>query len=156
MFCFGDEADAKTAATAAASSTLQSNDLADSALPDNEQPSQITSQAIQMLQGPSDNEHQLSTKQSSSQEDLHLTASATSQLTASTEAEQTLGSSLEEAEASASSVDTSDEDASGSDSAGERLWDMTPQQLEDLKVNWLLPLKLLFSQLHRWQDSCHM
>lgn len=132
MFCFGDEAIAKTAAAAAASSTSQPTDLPDSAKPDNKQRSHNTLEAVQKSQEPSDEDSLLSAKQSTSQEDLQLAASASTQPIA--EAEQATRSPTEEAEGSASRVDTSDEEASGSDSASERLWDMTPQQLQDLKV----------------------
>ncbi|KAL3146518.1 hypothetical protein ABBQ32_000766 [Trebouxia sp. C0010 RCD-2024] len=91
-----------------------------------------------------DADNQVTTVHSSSEQDL-ANSSAQSpqqptpvppqQITAS-EAEQVATSDLERAELDGtfSSADTSDEEASGSDSAGERLWDMTPEQLEGLKV----------------------
>lgn len=95
-----------------------------------------------------DADNQVTTVHSSSEQDL-ANSSAQSpqqptpvppqQITAS-EAEQVATSDLERAELDGtfSSADTSDEEASGSDSAGERLWDMTPEQLEGLKVShWL-------------------
>ncbi|DBA88893.1 TPA: hypothetical protein ACH3X2_000135 [Trebouxia sp. C0005] len=59
---------------------------------------------------------------------LQQTVSSQTQQTASSEPEQ------QQNEPSISSADTSDEEASGSDSGNERLCDMTPQQLEGLKV----------------------
>ncbi|KAL3149696.1 hypothetical protein ABBQ38_013526 [Trebouxia sp. C0009 RCD-2024] len=90
-----------------------------------------------------DADNQLTTDHSSSQQGL-ANSSAQSpqqpspvpqQLTAS-EAEQAAISDLEEThgEGTLFSADTADEEASGSDSASERLWDMTPEQLEGLKT----------------------
>lgn len=88
-------------------------------------------------------ENQLTTDVSSSKPDLANGSVHTSQqpdpvppqqMTAST-AQQAATSEPAGADAeSSSSADTSDEEASGSDSASERLWDLTPQQLEGLKV----------------------
>ena len=58
------------------------------------------------------------------------------QQTVASQTQQTAASQSEQQpnELSISSADTSDEEASGSDSGSERLWEMTPQQLEGLKV----------------------
>lgn len=59
---------------------------------------------------------------------LQQTVASQTQQTAASQSEQ------QQYELSMSSADTSDEEASGSDSGSERLWEMTPQQLEGLKV----------------------
>jgi len=59
---------------------------------------------------------------------LQQTVASQTQQTAASQSEQ------QQNEPSISSADTSDEEASGSDSGSERLWEMTPQQLEGLKV----------------------
>ena len=59
---------------------------------------------------------------------LQQTVSQQAQHTAEPHSDQ------QQPESSTSSADISDEEASSSDSNGERLWDMTPQQLEGLKV----------------------
>lgn len=69
------------------------------------------------------------------------------QQTVSHQAQQTAEphSDQQQSELSTSSADMSEEEASGSDSNSERLWDMTPQQLEGLKVT---ELKELCKQEH--------
>ncbi len=59
---------------------------------------------------------------------LQQTVASQTQQTAVSQSEQ------QQNEPSISSADTSDEEASGSDSGSERLAEMTPQQLEGLKV----------------------
>ncbi len=72
-------------------------------------------------------EHKADEPGSSSDKLQQTVASQTQQTTASQSEQQ-------QNEPSISSADTSDEEASGSDSGSERLAEMTPQQLEGLKV----------------------
>lgn len=76
---------------------------------------------------------------SSSSHGLQQTVSHQSQHAAEPQSDQ------QQSELSTSSEDTLDEEASGNDSSSERLWDMTPQQLEGLKV---AELKDLCKQEH--------
>ncbi|DBB06896.1 hypothetical protein WJX82_003552 [Trebouxia sp. C0006] len=78
-------------------------------------------------------EHKADEPGSSSDKLQQTVASQTQQTTASQSEQQ-------QNEPSISSADTSDEEASGSDSGSERLAEMTPQQLEGLKVTELKDL----------------
>ncbi|KAL3149697.1 hypothetical protein ABBQ38_013527 [Trebouxia sp. C0009 RCD-2024] len=133
MFCFGDEAEAKSAAalaaTAAKDQDKNTSSVEQQAM---EAASQGSQEQVQPHKAAAHRKTQkLRPKQNladSGSDSLQQPASAPDafeQVTAS-EASEAVGA----AGTSSSSADTSDEEASGS----ERVSDMTPQQLEGLKV----------------------
>ena len=142
MFCFGDDAEARTAADA--SSTLLGQQ--------NKNGSSVTEQPTSHSTQPTEEPSQLSAAQShpvqkqtltqtsvpnNSTQDLPQEAPSSSSQATAAAAEEAVEGAAEptSSDASDSSADVPDEGSSGSDHASERLWDMTPEQLEHLKVS---------------------
>ena len=130
LFCFGDKADSQEPTAADLVSDTQQQDEA----PIAEQAVTTSQQNAEELTQDPDKAQDLNTPEES-QED-QLSSSDDTQQTVSPQAEQatTPDSGIEHSGLSVSSADISGEEASSSDSTGEQLWDMTPQQLEGLKV----------------------
>ena len=134
MFCFGDEAEAKSAAALAAS-LRQEQDKDTSSI--DQQAVQASSQ--EQVQ-PGEVEAHLTKHESSPEEGMADSGSGSLQQPVLASASTSGAEQAETSESvgapgnSSSTADTSDGEASGS----ERLADMTPQQLEGLKVILLL------------------
>ena len=129
LFCFGEEPAKEKEAVAAQPDVEQQTKVSipeqqavTTAQQDEEEPAQSVDKARELTPSEEPQENQLSS------DGTQQTISSQIQQTASPQSEQA------QPDISMSSADTSDEEASASDSNSERLWDMTPQQLEGLKV----------------------
>ena len=140
LFCFGDEPAKETEIEKTSDAKLEELTVempAASTAQHNEESQAHTSAKDQDVMAAE--EHQADEPGSSSGK-LQQTVASQTQQTAASQSEQ------QQNEPSISSADTSDEEASGSDSGSERLCEMTPQQLEGLKVCFV---SCLWSIAHR-------
>lgn len=134
LFCFGDEPAKETEIEKTSDAKLEELTVempAASTAQHNEESQAHTSAKDQDVMAAE--EYQADEPGSSSGK-LQQTVASQTQQTAASQSEQ------QQNEPSISSADTSDEEASGSDSGSERLCEMTPQQLEGLKVTELKDL----------------
>ncbi|DBA85772.1 hypothetical protein WJX77_008575 [Trebouxia sp. C0004] len=131
LFCFGSEPAKETEIETTSDTKLK--ELA------SEMPAASIAQHSEENQAHSSDKEQHSMAAEERKADEPGSSSGKLQQTVASQTQQTVASPSEQQqnELSISSADTSDEEASGSDSGSERLWEMTPQQLEGLKVTEL-------------------